>query len=87
MKNYPWMPRVNMTIITSLLLSHTIAWFNFRNQSNSADTHQRVLLHAEIMIPLSGKVGTKQTFFFINSYLLVPSDHNDHKRRNKLSHH
>ena len=60
------MPKVNITIMINLLSDMT-AWFNFRNQSNSADTHQRVLLHTEIMIPLLGKVGTKQLFFY---YLL-----------------
>jgi len=29
----------------------------FRNRSNSADLHQRVLQHAEIHVPLIGKVG------------------------------
>ncbi|KAK3598687.1 hypothetical protein CHS0354_006365 [Potamilus streckersoni] len=37
------------------IISHDFI-FLFRNKSNSADTHQRICLHAEIMIPQFGKV-------------------------------
>ena len=31
-------------------------YYTYRNLSNSADRHQRVLLHTEILLPLQGKV-------------------------------
>ncbi|KAL3863262.1 hypothetical protein ACJMK2_005027 [Sinanodonta woodiana] len=37
------------------IISHDFI-FLFRNKSNSADSHQRICLHAEIMIPQFGKV-------------------------------
>jgi hypothetical protein len=65
------MPVAKVVIAFNLLLTKTCCQGNFnflsyRNRSNSADTHQRVLLQADIFVPSVGMVRNNNAFFYGN---------------------